>query len=964
MDNHRRFNFIVGSMVTIIAFLTYLRTIAPTTSFWDCGEFIACSYILGIPHPPGAPFFLLIGRIFTLIPFAADIGFRVNLISVITSALTVLFTYLIIVRLVGIWRGDPKNTIDRFILYASGIIGALAFAFTDSQWFNAVEAEVYAISMFFTAAVIWLILVWMEKADQPSSDRYILMISYCVGLAIAIHLLNILALPFVFLIIYFKKCRPDSTKEFIIHGLLAFILLGISALIGMLFKMLIIGFIIFLIGHTIYQRGRISEKGKRYTQLAFFLGYGATIFYLIYPGVVQGIPYIIDKWSFGLLGLFILVLFLAIIISVTQKRRWTSLALMSLFLIMLGYSTYGVIYIRSGMDPPIDENDPETPKELVSYLNREQYGTWSTLPRRYPDIPLDLIFEQQYPGQNYQFYEFGKQMDFFWNYQLKKLYLRYFGWQFIGQGKTLGEDGYIIETISLYGLFGLPFLVGLFGMVHHFSRDWKRALAVLILFVMTGLAIVVYLNQTEPQPRERDYVYVGSFFAFSLWMGMGVAGLLEWVGDAFHQREKIKSIALFCTAVVLIIFLPVRLFSFNFHSHDRTGNYVAYDYSYNILQSCEENAIVFTNGDNDTFPLWFLQEVYGIRKDVRVVNLSLLNTDWYIKQLRDQEPKIPIKLSDTSIESLSPISWQTSKIDISVPEDVVQEVRTKMESPGAEEVSNQIVFTVEPTYSIGGQNGLLVKDLMILRILTVTEWRRPVYFAMTVSEDNKVGLKPYLRMDGLAFKVVPYPVQSLYAEKIKVNLLNNYLYRGLDDPNVYIDVNTVKLLQNYRSAFLYLDEYYLNQGQTEDAALILNEMAKKMPPEVIPYNDERHALSITNFYQQAGIEIDAEKQLEYVIQNQQKSREDRIDLAGAYYQFRYWDRAEELLRELIQENSNDAEAYYYLAVIYQYSQQYEKGVILLEDWIRRFPKDTLFQSRLEELKRLMDLDSVSSGVNP
>ncbi|MCJ7813352.1 hypothetical protein MUP95_08575, partial [bacterium] len=600
----------------------------------------------------------------------------------------------------------------------------------------------------------------------------------------------------------------------------------------------------------------------------------------------------------------------------------------------------------------------------VSYLNREQYGTWSTLPRRYPDIPLDLIFEQQYPGQNYQFYEFGKQMDFFWNYQLKKLYWRYFGWQFIGRGKTLGEDGFIIETISLYGLFGLPFLVGLFGMVHHFSRDWKRALAVLILFVMTGIAIVVYLNQPEPQPRERDYVYVGSFFAFSLWMGMGVAGLLEWIGDALQQREKMKSIALFGTAMVLFIILPVRLFTFNFHSHDRSGNYVAYDYSYNILQSCEENAIVFTNGDNDTFPLWFLQEVYGIRIDVRVVNLSLLNTDWYIKQLRDQEPKIPIQMSDASIEALYPTAWQTSKIAIPVPEDVVQEVKTKMESPGAEEVSNQIVFTVEPTYSIGGQNGLLVKDLMIMRILLETEWRRPVYYAMTVSEDNKLGLNPYLRMDGLAFKVVPYPVRSVNDEKLRINLLENYLYRGLDDPNVYIDVNTVKLLQNYRTTFLSLVEYYLNHGQKEDAVLVLNEMAKKMPPEVIPYNDERHALAITNFYQQAGIEIDAEKQLDYVIQNQRKSREDRISIAGYYYQLRYWDRAEELLRELIQENSNDAEAYSLLAAIYQFSQQYEKGAMLLEDWIRRFPGDSVAQSGLEEFKRMMVLDSVSSRVNP
>ncbi len=964
MENHKRLNAIIGFVVTIIAFLTYLRTIAPTTSFWDCGEFITCSYILGIPHPPGAPFYLLIGRIFTFIPFAADIGFRVNLISAITSALTVLFTYLIIVRLINIWRGEPKTTINRFLVYASGVIGSLAFAFTDSQWFNAVEAEVYAISMFFTAAVVWLILVWMERADRPSSDRYILMISYCIGLAIAIHLLNILALPFVFLIIYFRKCKSDSVKEFILHGLLALVLLGVAALIGLVFKAIFVGLVIFLIGHIIYRRGRIGEQAKRYTELALFLGSGVIIFYLIYPGIIQGVPYIVEKWSFGLLGFLVIGLMLAILYAVIQKRRWTSLALVSLFLILLGYSTYSLIYIRSGLDPPIDENDPDTPERLVSYLNREQYGTWGTLPRRYPDIPFDIIFEQQNPGQSYAFHEFGKQMDFFWNFQLKKLYWRYFGWQFIGKGTTIGTDGYIVETISLYGLFGLPFLIGIFGMVHHFTRDWKRSLAVLVLFIMTGIAIVVYLNQEDPQPRERDYVYVASFFAFALWIGMGVAGVLEWVGDFIRDKARIKSVVLIGVSVVLLIILPVRLFTFNFESHDRTGNYVAYDYSYNILQSCEQNAIVFTNGDNDTFPLWFLQEVYGIRKDVRVVNLSLLNTAWYIKQLRDLEPKIPIQMSDATIESLYPEPWQTAKIRIPVPEDVVQEVKEKMESPGAERVSESVVFTVEPTYSVGGQDAILVKDLMIIRILAATEWRRPVYFAMTVSEENKIGLNDYLRMDGLAFKVVPYPVESVFAERLKVNLLENYLYRGLDDPTVYFNTNTVKLLQNYRSTFLSLVEYYLNRGENEEAQLVLNYMSEKMPPEMIPYNDERHALAITNFYQRAGLPIDGEEQLQYVIQNRQMSREERMTIAGYYAQLQYWDRAEAVFKDMIEENSNDAEAYSMLVAIYKMSQQYEKGVTILEDWVGRYPRDSIAMSELQSLRNMVTSDSILFNLDP
>ncbi|MDZ7379334.1 MAG: DUF2723 domain-containing protein, partial [candidate division KSB1 bacterium] len=360
MNDHRKMNALVGGVVALVAFLTYLRTIAPTVSFWDCGEFIACSYILGVPHPPGAPLYILLGRIFSMVPFARDIAFRVNLISAIASAFTVLFLYLIIVRLVVLWRGVPQSKLDRLLLYSSGAIGALAYAFTDSFWFNAVESEVYAVSMLFTAAVVWLAMRWMEHADDPRSDRYVLMIAYCVGLAIGVHLLNILALPFVFLIFYFRRFKPASFQEMLLHLVVAAAILGACAFVGMVFKFVYVGLALYLVGHYFYARGKISEAGKRYAHLALTLGVGTSVFVAIYPGVIKGIPYLAQKTSMEALLIFILLLLIAGVVAVNERRRWLSVSLLSLFLIVLGHSTYTALYIRSNLDPAIDENDPET----------------------------------------------------------------------------------------------------------------------------------------------------------------------------------------------------------------------------------------------------------------------------------------------------------------------------------------------------------------------------------------------------------------------------------------------------------------------------------------------------------------------------------------------------------------------------------------------------------------------------
>lgn len=873
MHNYKLVNRILAAIAFLASFLVYMRTIAPTVSFWDCGEFITCSYILGIPHPPGAPFYLLVGRIFSMLPIATDIGLRVNIVSALSSALTVMLTYLIIVRLIEQWRGKPKSIEDMVIVGASGLIGALAFAFTDSFWFNAVEAEVYAISMFFTSIIVWLILVWHEKAEQPGSVRYLLIIAYLIGLAIGVHLLMILGLPAIGLIVYYHYLDRNGKKISIQNFLI-------------------------------------------------FSAITAAVFFSIYPVIVKWLPNIA-----GSLGVwFIFFAFFAVMFgaayAVANRRNILALALMSATLVMVGYSTYTMIYIRSGLDPAIDENDPEDMEGMIRYVNREQYGQWSTFPRRYPGLPQPWEFERLYPGRNYATFNLGKQLDFMWNYQLKKMYWRYFGWQFIGKGTTIGPDGFILENFSTKGLMMLPFLIGLIGMVHHFYRHWRHAFSIFTLFILTGVAIVIYLNQEDPQPRERDYVFVGSFFAFALWIGIGVNGILEWIQESLIKKGGLKKILYGAVIVLFAIIGPVNLLAHNYNDHDRTGNYVAYDYSYNILQSVEPNGIIFTNGDNDTFPLWFLQEVYGIRKDVRVVNLSLLNTAWYIKQLKHEEPKVPISLSDAEIEGLELMRWEKRTITIPVPpyarQQALAEFPTQQDIPlNVPEIPSAIKIEVEPT--VAGQ-ALRVQDIMILNIISTNQWRKPVTFAVTVSNDNKINLHNYLRMDGLAFKLVPYEGDNISIERLEKNLTEVYQYRGINDPEVFLNHNIKGLLQNYRAAFLRLAHEYLQRRENEKMARVLDKMEEVMPKSVIPLPDVRLMLQIGQMYDIAGRK---EKFVEYA-----------EDAVHAF--------------------PDNALAYGTLVSLYSRERMHEKAIELLENWLATHPGDREAERKLEEERQLLN----------
>lgn len=924
MQNDTRLNRIIASLVFLISIFVYLKTIAPTTSFWDCGEFITCSYILGVPHPPGAPLYILVGRIFSMIPFVKDIGMRVNVISSLASALTVMFTYLIIIRLITIFRGKSREIYDRIILYASGIIGALTFAFTDSFWFNAVEAEVYAISVCFTAAVVWLILVWYEKADDPSSDKYIILIAYLFGLVIGVHLLSILALPALFAIIYFRKYKKLEWKNFWI-----------------------------------------------------FAGVSVIIFFAIYPGIVKWIPnlayFINKKTSAEFTTVLSIVLLGAIIYGIYRfykdRNRIAFLALSSFLLILVATSTYTAIYIRSNLNPAIDENDPENMENMISYLNREQYGDWGIFPRRYKGLLSKPEFERRFPYSNYATYDLSKQMNFMWNYQIKEMYLRYFNWQFIGKGLTLNDDGRVKENFSPRGLWMIPLLIGLIGMVYHFIKDWKHASVIMLLFIMTGIAIVIYLNQEDPQPRERDYVFVGSFLAFSIWIGIGITAISEYIKNTIPKfKSTQKTIILGACSLILFFILPIRMFNYNYKTHDRSGNYVAFDYSYNILQSCEPNGVLFTNGDNDTFPLWFLQFVYKIRQDVRVVNLSLLNTHWYIKQLRDEEPRVPISLNDMQINRLQAEYWPEARtVRFDVPKDaylrdlgdgierkqLIQEIEEKP----------QIVFDLKPTLD---NIAIRVQDKMILDIIHTNRFQKPVYFALTVSQDNQINLNDYLRMDGLVFKLVTYPTKDepLSPAHLKSNLFDKFQYRNLNNQDIHYNENIKGLLRNYQGSFFHLAQYYLKEKMNDEMTEVLDKLSTVMPDTVIPIRKELQ-FQIGRMYYFAGQHDKFKQIILKLMERIDIPVDEKLQYAEIFTQVYPEDpkKVVTYVKQLSEEYPTLQDSYYWLARHYIRAKDYQSGVDILNKWLARNPNDKNASSQIEQIRKLITQTQKDTAIS-
>lgn len=863
MDQNRVMNKWVAIATFIISEIVYIITISPDVSFWDCGEFIACSFTMSVMHPPGSPLYTILGRIFTLFPFG-NIAWRVNMMSVIAAGFTVMLLYLIIVRLINEYRGQPENRMARLLTFGSAFLGAMTFAFTDSHWFNSEEAEVYAMSIFFTALVVWLILYWGDRAEDAKAEKYLLLIVYLMGLATGIHMLNLLAFSFILLIVHFRN--NESAKR------LVWVVL-IQVAVPLFLYLLFFHYDPRTKGYE--DMLAFQAKAGKFLEVVGLITLLGSLYYL----------YVKDRRAFKL---------------------WWFIPL----LMFIGYSSYLIIFIRSGLNPPIDENDPEVWSSMMDYLARKQYGENSL---------ILTMFQRKAP---------------FWTYQIKKMYIRYFGWQFIGKGTTIGSDGYIMETLSPRGLMMLPFVVGVVGAYYHFRRDWKHALPVLFLFIMTGVAIILYLNQDDPQPRERDYAYEGSFFAFSIWIGIGIYALLEGAQSFLvEKKEMLKPVTLGGLAVLAVI-LPINMFRVNYDEHDRTGNYVPYDYSYNILQTCEPNAIIFTNGDNDTFPLWYLQYVEGIRTDIRLVNLSLLNTPWYIKQLKYQDPKVPISLRDDQIEKISIIPWmKPKKFEIPVSSLVYNREKQDLQERGEwkdtyPEVTSADI-TVKPTVGRPKKQLLRVQDLMVLNIISTNHWKRPIYFAVTVSDVNKVGLGRYLRMDGMAFKVVPIPGEDISASRLQENLMKKFKFRNLNNPDVHYDYKTQGLLINYRSAFLRLVNYYRQKGEKELALKTLNRMEELIPEELFPLPSGQLEMSVGKMYEDVGRPEEFERRL----------------------------------KKVLERDPQNVQVYYWLLDYYQRHEKYQDAIDLLAQWIELHPDDKNAQRLVNDFRQKL-AGADSSALKP
>ncbi len=900
---------ILALLTFFLSWIVYMDTMAPTVSFWDCGEFIATSYILGVPHPPGSPLYLLLGRFFAMLPIGSDIGYRVNLMSPLASSFAVMFLFLIIVQLLKSW-GKPVTVLHKMAVYGGAFIGAMTFAFTDSHWFNAVEAEVYAYSTFLTAIVVWLILFWEQRADKPGHEKYLLLIAYILGLAMGIHLLNLLAIFFIALIIYFKRTKISN-----IGWLVADVIIGV-AVVSILFVfwralitksftaqgILTLGsFVgIYIPMYLKSQSDRIREHSKTVLMATT----ASAIFLLINGGVIRGIPNIADSFGIAAIGIVVLIVFGVTAWAIRKKHHIVSLALMSLILIMVGYSSYTTIFIRSNQNPAIDENDPETTHQAVAYLEREQYGR-----REFTDIFNRKVWK---PEADYRWK--GKSgWNYLWNYQIKQMYIRYFNWQFIGR-KDVNVDPFQF-------FLPFPFLVGLYGLLVHFNKDKNKALSVLALFIFTGLMIILYLNQDDPQPRERDYSYVGSFFAFAIWIGIGASALISHLIE--FKNEKMRKPLTYAVTILLLLVLPVNVLVANYHEHNRKGNYVAWDYSWNLLQSCEPNGVIFTNGDNDTFPVWYMQEVEGVRKDVRVVNLSLLNTQWYIKQLRDNEPKIPLgRLSDADIDRLTVIPWKAKKVKISPP-------------PGSD--LEEMEWDLKPT--IMGQ-GLRVQDIMILQILEANNWEKPIYFATTVSPGNRLGMEKYLQMQGLAFQVFPEEVKRTDIAKIEDNLLNLYRYRNLDNPKVYFNDTITKLIGNYRAAFFQVavDKFY--SGQTDGMLAVLDSMNAYMPEDLLPIGNEDTYIQLGMLYSEGGRSEELKKRLDKLLSQPRISDKKKIKYATIYYQYlKDVQSALAILEPVYTTNQSNVELVSLMVKLYEESDDFEAATRLLDNWLIVHPTD-------------------------
>ena len=924
-------NRVTGWVAFVIASLTYILTAEPTASLWDCGEFITTSVGLQVGHPPGAPLFMIISRLFAIFAPSADTqALMINYMSGLCSGFTILFLFWSITHLarkIVVKDGEEMTLGQMFAILGASLIGSLTYAFTDTFWFSAVEGEVYAMSSLFTAIVFWAILKWENVAFEPYANRWLVFIAYLVGLSIGVHLLNLLAIPAIVFVYYFKKYKP-TPRGIVKTGLLSLVILGFVNF------MLIPGVI----------------KIAGWFELVFVNGMGLPF----NTGVVVYVLLIIGALTWG--------------IRYTLKKGmpiWNTI-LTCFMVILIGYSSYSMVVIRSLSDPPIDENSPDNVFSLLSYINREQYGDSPLLYGAYYNAPVvayedgepiyyqnketgvyDVIGHKQkleydkrfcgifprmhsssrpYYPQQYQAWggknngptytvngesitrpSFGNNLQYFFNYQLGHMYWRYFMWNFSGRQNDIQGNGEITHGNWITGIkfldeirlgnqdelpdtlksekgynkyYMLPFILGLLGMFYQYrkGRTGKQDFSiVMMLFVLTGIAIIVYLNQPPMEPRERDYAYAGSFYAFSIWIGLGVLSIWEFLNSKLKKANTAQTAV--AVTIVCLFAVPVNMAAQNWDDHSRAGRYATVAHAKNYLNSCAPNAILFTYGDNDTFPLWYAQEVEGYRRDVRIVNLSLLLGSWYIDQLKRQAyetPAVPISFKRNQyregirdqvaivehykqatlkevMEFVASDLPQTKLTGYSEPIDYIPTRRLIIPVDSAKVVANGIVkpenankILKELPLDLKG-NFLNKSQLMVLDIIANANWERPIYFGVGMGTEAYLGLEKYFQLEGAAYRLVPLETKDagfmdygrIDSDILYDNLMNKFEWGNIKDPKVNIDYfhdNTIAVMK-YRNTFLRLAEQLHAEGKPEKAIAVLDKCMEELPITQVPVDN-------------------------------------------------------------------------------------------------------------------------------
>ncbi len=1073
MKQYRLVDNIFGWVAFIIAAFTYCSTIEPTASFWDCPEFITTAYKQEIGHPPGAPFFMLLGNFFT--HFASDttqVAKMVNTMSALLSAVCIMFLFWTITHLarrlvISDWK--ELTTSKLIAIEASGMVGALIYTFSDTFWFSAVEGEVYAFSSAFTAVVFWLILKWEDHADEPHSDRWLVLIAYMTGLSIGVHLLNLLCIPAIVLVYYYKKVPHANLKGSLLALFLSFLVV-VAVLYGVVPGIITVGgwfelffvntlgcpfntgeivYIICLVASVIwgiYETCNASEKNEKKQNIAFVLGFG-----------MLGIPFYGYGWTAAITGIIVLVILWFVLgykrkqevvtgvdesTGIAKKKmqllplissRVKNTALLCMLMLMIGYSSYALIVIRSSANPPMDQNSPEDIFTLGSYLSRDQYGDRPLFygqaytsqvalevdgnmckPVMKEGAPVyqrkekasadekdsyfvvshknkyiyaqNMLFPRMYSSAHAQAYEdwmggvegteipydrcgesmmvkMPSQFDnirFFLSYQCNFMYWRYFMWNFAGrqndiQGNGEPEHGNWITGFSfiddsLYGdqsklpddlkenkghnvFYCMPLILGLIGLFWQAWYTRKKKIMkngkeeevllpigiqqfwiVFFLFFMTGLAIVIYLNQTPMQPRERDYAYAGSFYAYAIWCGLGVLAII----DILKRKMKLSGTAVTAIVAVLTLLVPIQMASQTWDDHDRSNRYTCRDFGQNYLMSLQEkgNPIIFTNGDNDTFPLWYNQEVEGVGTDARVCNLSYLQTDWYIDQMMRpayNSPSVPItwprldfcsgtneyvsvepeakkqildfykqdpenakkQFGDEPFELKNILkNWVRSKnpdmhfiptdtLYVTIDKEAVKKSGMMM---ATDSIPDKMVI------SLAGKSALYKGDLMMLEMLAQCNWTRPLYVALTVSEENYMNLGNNFVQEGLVNRITPFTTnkpgaKNFDTEKAYHNIMTRFKFGNLKQKGLYIDETTMRMCYTHRRLLGQTALQLIAEGKKQKAINILKKADVEIPTYNVPLDYLNGGIDMARGWLMTGQKAKGKEYIEAVWKN-------------------------------------------------------------------------------------------------